>query len=64
MPKDMVNDWSIVCYFERYLDVSLESNTKHTYFVIRKDLPKALVPDNYKLCSLKTNELDLYQLSN
>jgi hypothetical protein len=63
MPKDMVNDWSIVCYFERYLDISLEDENKHTYFVIRKDLPKALVPANYKLYPIQTTDLDLYKLS-
>jgi hypothetical protein len=63
MPKDMVNDWSIVCYFERYFDISLEDENKHTYFVIRKDLPKALVPANYKLYPIQTTDLDLYKLS-
>ncbi len=63
MPKDMVNDWSIVCYFQRYLDVSIESENKHTYFIIRKDLPKALVPNNYKLYPIQTTDLDLYKLS-
>ncbi len=63
MPKDMVNDWSIVCYFERYLDISLEDENKHTYFVIRKDLPKSLVPANYTLYPIQTNDLDLYKLS-
>jgi hypothetical protein len=63
IPKDMGNDWSIICYFERYLNISLESENKHTYFIIRKDLPKALIPSNYKLYPLQTINLELYRLS-
>ena len=64
IPYDMSNDWGIICYFERYFDISLEyRKTTSSYFIIRKNLSKSLVPLNYKLCSLKTDELDLYKFS-
>lgn len=63
IPENMTNDWSTICYFERYFDISLEQRkTKNKYFIIRKDLSKSLVPEDYTICSFKTNELDLYQL--
>ena len=63
MPKDMTNDWSTICYFERHFDISLETDNERPYFIIRKDLPRTLIPDNYKLYPLQTNVLDLYTIS-
>lgn len=62
MPTDMANDWSTICYFIRYNDISLSfQDTTHSYYVIRKDLPKEFVPKTFKLTTLATSELDLYQ---
>lgn len=62
-PIEMANDWSILCYFERHFDISIESINKHPYFIIRKDLPKTLIPNNYSLYPVQTKEIDLYKLS-
>ena len=62
IPTDMANDWSTICYFIRYDDISLSfQDTTHSYYVIRKDLPKTLVPKTFKPTTLTTSELDLYQ---
>ncbi len=62
LDSNMANDWSTLCYFERYLDISFgNGETNRSYYVIRKDLPFAYLNENYKKCDLQTNELDLYK---
>lgn len=62
MPDDMWNDWSLREYLIRNFYISTDKccNQPHTFFIIRKDLPKNLIPDYYQPYSLPTKEVDLY----
>jgi hypothetical protein len=66
IPVEMWNDWNLQTYSVRYNYISLDgiSNVRHTYFFIRKNLPKTLVPDYYELYPIQTQYLDLYILKN
>ncbi len=65
IPEEMWNDWSLREYLIRNFYISSEKccDKEHTYFIIRKDLPHNLVPQNYSLFPIKTKEVDLYKLS-
>lgn len=63
IPPEMGGDFSLTEYFIRNFYISSDNSGKqYRYFVIRKNLPKELVPKNYKLYPLATKEIDLYQL--
>lgn len=63
IPSEMAGEWSIRYYLLRYFYISLDiKNKKHHYFITLKDLPAALIPEDYTLYPLKTKELDLYVL--
>lgn len=64
IPPEMHNQWNMKAYFIRYFNVSLGTDTNCKYFLIKKDLPKTLLPKNYQYHEMKTIELDLYLLSN
>ena len=61
IPYEILNEWSLSEYFVRYFYITLDAGTNlHTYFMIRKDLSKNLVPPNYKLYPIHTTFVDLY----
>ena len=63
IPSEMMEDWSTRYYLLRYYYLSLDIyNKDNHYFMIRKNLSKALVPKHYKAFPLKTKFLDLYIL--
>lgn len=66
IPLEMWNDWNLQTYSVRYNYISLDgiSGSKHKYLLIRKNLPKSLVPDSYEPYPIKTEYLDLYILKN
>ncbi|MHB8401646.1 MAG: hypothetical protein ACYDCN_06495, partial [Bacteroidia bacterium] len=59
---DVSYEFGFAAYFARYFTISLDaSQTKHTYFMIKKNLPKTLVPAGYKLLPLPTTYVDVYK---
>ncbi len=65
IPSAMLYEWSLSEYFVRYFYISLDAgNTKHYYFMIKKDLPKSLVPIGYTLYPINTTYVDLYIKAN
>ncbi len=65
IPYEMQADFNLREYFIRYFYISTdESNKPHNYFIIKKELPKNLIPKNYSLYPLETKEIDLYKFVN
>ncbi len=62
IPLEMWNDWNLQTYSVRFNYISLDgvSESKHKYFLIRKNLQKKLVPSDYELYPIQTQFLDLY----
>lgn len=62
IPSDMWNDYNMVEYFVRYFYISCDgTNAQHKYFILRKELSKNLVPENFKRYPLETKKIDLYE---
>lgn len=62
IPNEMERDHSTREYLIRYFYISTDNySTEYPFLMIRKNLPKNLVPDNFKLYPLSTQELDLYK---
>ncbi|MES2592599.1 MAG: glycosyltransferase family 39 protein [Bacteroidota bacterium] len=62
IPNEMEHDYSTREYLIRYFYISTDNySTAHSFLMIRKNLPKNLVPANFKLYPLSTKELDLYK---
>ncbi len=60
-PYTISYEWGLSEYFSRYFYITLDASTnEHKYFMIRKDLPKNLVPPNYKIYPIHTMFVDLY----
>jgi len=62
VPENMWNDWNLQTYMVRYYYVSLSMAKNNTYYIIRKDLDKSIVPENYQLLKLTTQFFDVYEL--
>lgn len=63
IPKPMCFDFSFKEYLIRYFYISSDdSPAEHFYLACRKNLPKNLVPEKYKLYPADTKEFDLYIL--
>lgn len=61
VPYKMHDDWSLRAYLMRYFNISVSSaDSTYQYYIQKKDLPLELVPPNYELYDLGSNELDLY----
>ena len=61
VPYKMHDEWSLRAYLMRYFSISVSSaDSTHQYYIQKKDLPLELVPPNYELYDLGSNELDLY----
>jgi hypothetical protein len=60
IPKAMWFDFEVHAYLSRHCNISLDADNPHTYFIIKKAMPTALVPDNYTKMSLGTRFLDVY----
>ena len=64
IPNEILNEWSLSDYFARYFYISLDAGKiKHHYFMIKKDLPKNLVPKGYVMYPAHTTYVDLYVLN-
>ena len=63
-PEDMHNDWSLRGYLIRnfYISTDQYSEPAHTYYLLRKDLPKNLLPKNYKHRVLEGKVVDVYEV--
>ncbi len=62
IPDDMSGDWSLRAYLVRYFNISMSYDSRHKYFIIRKDLPQSLVPRDYRYTKLETKKIDLYEI--
>lgn len=63
LPDEMAYDYSLRQYLIRYFYIGADNlGYRYDYFVIRKNLPKTLVPKEYKHYPLQTQEVDLYKL--
>jgi 4-amino-4-deoxy-L-arabinose transferase-like glycosyltransferase len=61
IPSAISYEWGLSEYFSRNFYITLDAGTnQQNYFMIRKDLPKNLVPPNYKLYPIHTTFVDLY----
>ncbi len=61
IPVAMNEDWSSRYYLLRYFYINLDDEQRgNKYFLIRKNLPENLVPNNYKSYPLRTKFFDLY----
>jgi len=64
-PRQTWNEWDLQTYFIRYCYISFdvtETEKKHRYFIMQKNLPDSLVPKGYNLYPLKNSILNLYTL--
>jgi len=62
IPYEMRSEYSLVEYFVRNFYISSDAYGKqHKYYIIRKDLPQNIIPQNYKRYPLETKEIDLYK---
>ncbi len=62
IPTEMWNDWNFQTYMVRYNYISLEAgDVTNKYFLIRKDLPRSLVPESYHLLTDKTAFINIYK---
>jgi len=50
IPDDMFNDWNFREYLIQnfYISTDQYAEPANTYYLLRKDLPKNLLPKNYK----------------
>ena len=62
IPVEMWNNWNLQTYLIRHFYISCEMSTNRHYFLLRKDLPKDLVPENYEPYPLNSLYLDMYVL--
>jgi hypothetical protein len=65
-PRQTWNEWDLQTYFIRYFYISfdiIETEKKHRYFIMQKNLPDSLVPRGYNLYPLKNTRLNLYTLA-
>lgn len=61
IPQEMWDDWNFQTYMIRYNYISVQNGGNNKYFMLRKDLPQALVPTGYHLSPTKTEFIDLYE---
>jgi len=63
IPTEMEEEWNVREYFMRYFNVNLldEKNKHCKLFMIRKTLPKSLVPEDYKSYDMGTKTFDIYK---
>ncbi len=65
VPSAMNEDWNTRYYLLRYFYINMDVAPKeYKYFIIRKNLPKELVPLNYGAYAMGTKYFDLYILKN
>ncbi len=62
IPGEMWNDWNIQTYMVRHHYISLSMGKENPYFILRKDLGKELLPENYIKKNLPTQFFDVYEL--